>query len=252
MDYVSLVIGTFVAIMLSVSGFAMKHHKAYWLIAGYNTMSEEDKKNVDITNLAKLMANSLFVISGITFMASVFMFFNQTLAGLVLFSLIIPVSIYLIVRAQAYDGNTRRPDGTTKTRNKVLVGVIIGLLVATMVGIGLLLYFSNKPAEYVIRDDSLRITGQYGEEIKLSEILSIRMEEQIPEIQFKSNGSSLGNMKKGYFKLKEVGEAKLFVDTQKPPFIFLNVKSGLRIINTEDASETEELYNKLLEVWAGR
>jgi len=41
MKYIPLMIGIFSAVLLSVRGIAIKYHKAYWLISGYNTMSEE-------------------------------------------------------------------------------------------------------------------------------------------------------------------------------------------------------------------
>lgn len=249
MKYIPLVICIFPVILLLVSGIAIKYHKAYWLISGYNTMSEENKKNVDIKNLGEFIANTLFVMSGIILIATLLILLNQTLAAVIMFCLIVPVSIYTVIKSQTYDGNTRTPNGTTKTGTKVLIGAVVGFMVLTMAGVGTLLYFSNKPAEYFIQDDTLRISGQYGEEIKLSDIVCITIEEQIPEIQFKSNGSDLGNKKKGYFKLKDIGQAKLFVDTQKPPFIFINVKSGLRILNTDESAETDKLYEKLLKAW---
>ena len=249
MKYIPLVICIFPVILLSLSGVAIKYNKAYWLISGYNTMSEENKKNVDIKNMGEFIANILFVMSGIILIAALLIFLNQTLAAVIVFFLMIPVSIYTVIKAQTYDGNTRRPDGTTKTGTKVLIGAVAGFLVLIMAVVGTLLYSSNKPAEYFIQDDTLRISGQYGEEIKLSDIVGITIEEQIPEIQFKINGSDLGNKKKGYFKLKDIGQAKLFVDTQKSPFIFINVKTGLRILNTDEPAATKELYEKLLESW---
>jgi len=136
-----------------------------------------------------------------------------------------------------------------KTKTKVMIGVVVVFTILTLAGVGTLLYFSNNPAEYSIQDGTLRISGEYGEEIKISDIVGIMIKEQIPVIQLKTNGSALGSKKKGYFDLKDIGQAKLFVDTQKPPFIFINVKSGLRIVNTEEPMETAKLYNELLVAW---
>lgn len=147
------------------------------------------------------------------------------------------------------NGNNAKADGFGKARNRLAIGLVTVITVLTLGGVGTLLYFSNKPAEYSIQGNTLRISGEYGEEIKLSDIDGITIKEQIPEIQLKTNGSGLGGKLKGYFKIKGIGQAKLFVDTQKPPFIFINVKSGLRIVNTEEPSETDQLYNKLLEAW---
>ncbi|SPF55209.1 conserved membrane hypothetical protein [Candidatus Desulfosporosinus infrequens] len=147
------------------------------------------------------------------------------------------------------DSNCVKLDSSSKKRMTMRIGVGVIITVLTLGGLGTLLYFSNKPAEYTIQGGNLKISGEYGEEIKLSDIVGISIKDQIPEIQLKTNGSGIGSMLKGYFKIKGIGQAKLFVDTQKPPFIFINIKSGLRIVNTEEPSETDRLYKKLLEAW---
>ena len=58
MDYVSIGIG----LLLIGSGFLVKKYPS--LIAGYNTMSEEQQKNVDIEGLSTLMRNS-FIFMGL-------------------------------------------------------------------------------------------------------------------------------------------------------------------------------------------
>ena len=37
-----------IGVLFLVMGVMIKHFKWYWLIAGYNTMSKEQKKKVDI------------------------------------------------------------------------------------------------------------------------------------------------------------------------------------------------------------
>lgn len=249
MKYVPLLIGIFPVILLMSIGISIRYHKAYWLISGYNTMSEEKKKNVDIEKLGEFITNVLFILSGIILLATLLMLLNKMLIAGIVFSLIVPTSIYTIVRAQIYDGNTRKPDGTTKMGTKVLIVAVGVFLILTMTWVGFILYSSNKPAEYLIKDDTLRINGEYGEEIKFSDIISITMEELIPEVQYRSNGSSLGNIKKGYFRLKDIGKVKLFLNSANPPFIFINVKSGLRIVNKDEPARTKELYGKLIEAW---
>lgn|GEM_PF-211234 len=147
------------------------------------------------------------------------------------------------------NGNSEKLDGASKKRTTIIIGVGAIITVLTLGGVGTLLYFSNKPAEYSIQDGTLRISGEYGEIIKLSDIDGITIKEQIPEIQLKTNGSDLGSKKKGYFNIKGIGQAKLFVDTQEPPFIFINAKSGLRIVNTEEPKKTAQLFESLFKAW---
>lgn len=53
-------------------GFAIQKLKWYWLIAGYNTMSKEEKENVEIEKVAKEMAIFLYIIAGLILVMAVF------------------------------------------------------------------------------------------------------------------------------------------------------------------------------------
>jgi hypothetical protein len=57
-----------------------------FVVRGYYTMSEENKKNVNIKNLREFIANILFVLSGIILIATLLMFLNQKLAAGIVFS----------------------------------------------------------------------------------------------------------------------------------------------------------------------
>lgn len=235
MDYIPFIVMGAVSILLLVIGIAIKYFKAYWLISGYNTMSEEKKKNVDIVSLGNFVAKILFIMAGIFIISTILLSLGQEMIGLICLFLIMPLSIYTVIKTQTFDRNTKNEDGTFKRGTKVLIAVVVGLFIITTVGIVTLIYFSSEPPEYIIQDESLRISGMYGEEIKFSEITDITLEGQMPKIEFKSNGSSIGSKKKGFFKLEGIGRTKLFVDTEIPPYIFINSESGLRIINTNDS-----------------
>lgn len=48
------------AIIFIVLGIIIKYGKMYWLIAGYNTMSKEEKEKYDIEGIATVFRNALF------------------------------------------------------------------------------------------------------------------------------------------------------------------------------------------------
>ena len=50
--------------------------------------------------------------------------------------------------------------------------------------------------------------------------------------------SALGSHLKGYFRTTEYGRVKLFVDTKKPPFIFIQSNGHMIIFNLADIEET--------------
>jgi len=239
----------FTAILFITLGVLVKYHKAYWLISGYNTMSPEKRKNVDVLGLSKFICKMSFVLAAIMLIALVFSVLGKETVSVLVFALIVPVSIIIIIKAQTYDGNTKNHDGTMKKSAKLIVGGISGFLVITMVGIGVLFYYSYQPNQKVIAEGSLEIKGLYGEKIAFTDINDIDLKDDLPPITFKANGSSLGNKKKGYFNLQSVGQAKLYVNTSSSPFIFIKGDEKLVIINFDDEQETRELFKSLMTEW---
>jgi hypothetical protein len=57
----ALTIGFFVSIQLLIIALLLQKGKAYDLIAGYNTLSETEKKKIDIEAVAKKAVVSLYV-----------------------------------------------------------------------------------------------------------------------------------------------------------------------------------------------
>ncbi len=241
------IIGALPAIILVAAGLLIKYKKAYWLISGYNTMSAEKKSKVDFEGLGKLMSNMCFALAAIIFVSMTLISFKQTLLGGSFFVFLIPVIIYTLIKAQKYDGNAVDAQGRMKPKARVSLGLIIGLLAAVTIGVGVMLYFSAKPTEYTLQDGALKISGMYGQTVQVSEIKNLELRESIPDIVFKSNGSGLGNKCKGYFKLRDIGEVKLFVDLSKSPYIYFENGAEKIILNCEDSDKTKELYEALSE-----
>lgn len=249
MQFLIFLYGLVPVFILVITGWLIRYKKVYWLISGYNTMSSEKKKNVDIEGLGRFISNVCFVISAIILGASVFMAMGNAAVSGIIFALLVPVIIYTLINAQKYDGNTRNKDGKMKTGTKVLIGSIISVFILASLGVCVLLYFSSRPVEYNLQNGILSIKGAYGQEVPVSEISSLELKQTLPEILLRTNGSSLGNMHKGYFKLKDIGQVKLFLDASKPPFIYIKAGSETIILNRDDSDKTKILYEKLLQEW---
>lgn len=245
MDYLFLGVMLFSVLLIVGLGIAVKYFRAYWLIAGYNTMSNEKKKRVHIVGLAHFTGNMCFIMGALMALATVFILIKQETLGLIVFGAFIPLSIYMIIKAQQFDGNTKNRDGSMTKKSKLIVGVIIAFLILTSVGAGILLYYSDRPAEFTIDEHNFSFSGMYGEKIPLEQIESVSINNEPPKILARTNGSSLGTKKKGYFKLDGISKAKLSLDTSKPPFILLIADNKYYFFNCEDAAKTEELYQQL-------
>jgi hypothetical protein len=229
-------------------GIMVKYYKAYWLISGYNTMSKEKKKNVDVEGLANFMGNMTFIMAALMLLATILFMVDKEMLGGIALALFVPLSIYMIIKAQKYDGNTKNPDGTMKKRTKITVGAVSGFLILTTLGAGFLIYYSNKPAEFVLVDEYFQIKGIYGETIQIEDISYISLSDELPNIIFKNNGYSMGSIKKGNFKLESIGNAKLFVDTSVSPFIYIKRNDRFVILNCKEEKQTRKLFQELKEV----
>ena len=83
-----------IAAVLFVLGMLVRKYPN--LIAGYNTMTAEQKKNVDVKGLSNFMCRSLCVIAVL-----------MIVSDFVMVARLIPIigSIYMVVKAQRYDRN---------------------------------------------------------------------------------------------------------------------------------------------------
>jgi len=250
LQYGALLVMLLPVVILVLIGYLVKYRRVYWLISGYNTMSKEKKQNVDIEGLANFTGNFCFALAVLIGVASALLTGGYDIAAGVLFAFLLPLSIYVLIKTQQYDHNARNADGTMERKTLLKLGLTIAFMVIIGIGVGVLLYFSYQPAELLITEEYLQIEGMYGEKIPYSEIEVVALIQEIPEITARTNGSSIGERRKGHFRLKDLGAAKLFLVSDEPPYIFLErYDQKPIIINFADQEETEDVYEELSKAW---
>jgi len=151
----------------------------------------------------------------------------------------------MALAAQKYDRNTRTKTGKMKTGAKVLVGVIVFSLLIILGFVGYMVYQGMKPTTIVIEQDELKISGPYGQLVSLADIIEIQLIDTLPDIQLRTNGSAIGSVLQGHFKLAEVGQAMLYLDRNLPPFIYLETSSQKIYFNLATAEQTRQLFGEL-------
>ena len=108
------------------------------------------------------------------------------------------------------------------------------------------MFFSSQQTNVTFTDDGIQINGMYGDIYAWDSIKAIKLKDELPAIEWRTNGSALGPNLKGYFRTKKLGSVKLFVNTEKPPFIYLETDDGITILNLSGEDETKETYEKIL------
>ena len=233
MDTINLIIGIFMIGM----GFLVKSSPN--LIAGYNTMPSEKKKNVDIVGLSTYMRNSLIII-GLSIIVGYYLFkwigFTTIANSMILIVTLIGVTI-MVINARKFDHNKN------KTKKTKLTYYILGFVIAFVIG---LIIYGYVPSKVVISKDTIRLTGMYGFEMSASEIDNIELTDMIPAIKMRTNGFSFGVVNKGFFNLENLGKTRLLINSGKPPFMIISKSDSDKIIiNLKDKTETEQIFNEI-------
>ena len=235
-----------IGVFFIVIGLLVHVFKWYFLISGYNTMSKEKKANVDTEGLGRLMGmysyvnGCVFIVVGVLHALGL----KQFLTPAIVFCCI--STVYLLIKAQKYDGNIYDENGKLRKGAWKQLALPYGIIVVTLIFVAVLMFFSSQPAKVTIFEEGIQIHGMYGDVYTWDSIEAVKLMEELPAIEKRTNGSALGSNLKGHFRTRELGSVKLFVNTQKPPFIYLETDDGVTIFNMKNADETLEIFREIL------
>ena len=126
------------------------------------------------------------------------------------------------------------------------VGLITLAIIAVIVClVAVMLVRDSKPPVYSLSGGNLGIKSSFGVSVPAAEITGLELTETAPEIKTKTNGAGVGSVLKGEFLLEDGLKARLYADTQSPPFIRFTWDGWVFYINAATREETEALYNAL-------
>lgn len=225
------------SLLFVVIGFTVTQDNAKYLLSGYNTMNEEDKKKVDMESYIPYF-RKFHVYFGISFL----------IFGLLLTNLIsenaggIFLGVYPILAYMFFIWNSSKfSKGLSTKGNKIVVFVLLGVLVFIL---GLFVT-EFKEDKLIFNVEKIEFQGRYGEELSQSKVRSIELVNELPKIIFKTDGFALGSIKKGYFKTNEDEIVKLIVNTDAKPYILLTKENGKKIYFSSKEKSNKQLYKEL-------
>lgn len=125
--------------------------------------------------------------------------------------------------------------------------LIFGLIIAAtaIVFVVILLSGTKEAAEVSISDTEIEISGQYGIVYQIQDVDEVRLEDTIPKINRKVNGSSIGGFKKGDFDVEGLGICRLFIHSDSGPYVYIRIGDSYCVINAQDSSQTQQLFDVL-------
>ncbi len=97
-----------------------------------------------------------------------------------------------------------------------------------------------------IKKESFVVKGYFGFTQKLDDIAKIDTLRSIPRVMWMNGGSGFFGIYKGNFNLLGMGNGKLFLRKEKPPYIYLKFNDDdFVIFNLKRPDDTRKFYNEL-------
>lgn len=234
-----IIVLTFLSLIFIAIGFIINVKNANYLLAGYNTMSEKEKQNIDIQSYVKYFRKfHLFLGVSIFIIGILINFYNPDLSLVIVILYI--VSAYLFL---AWKSNQFLISKNKKQINKNRISIIV--LAIVLVGLATMFTYDLRDNPMIFEKNYLKIEGSYGMEINYNEIKTIKLVNELPQISIKTNGFALKNVQKGYFKTKSGEKVKLYINSTQKPFIYITTQNGQKIYYSSKDKSNLDIFELL-------
>lgn len=227
-------------VLFAAIGLIVTENNAKYLLSGYNTMSEEERKSVDIKSYIRYFRKfHLFLGVSLFLLGSAFTYLiSEVAGGLFLSTYPILAYLYFVITGRkfwkkaSFKGN--------KAAAVILVGTLV--FVVGLMGYGL------KEDTLSLESDTFVFKGSYGEKLTHSEIQNIELVDQLPHITLKTNGFGLGSVRKGHFRTIEKEVVKLILNGAQKPLILFTKTDGKKIYYSARSTSNEDIIKEIRQI----
>lgn len=228
------------AALLFGIGWLITTKNASSYLSTYNTMSPHEKADFDLKGYLKFFKHFHILLGSSLAFFSIVLYLVSTEDALVYLLVFYPILAYIYFIYQTKILFSKK--------EKKWLNLALAILILTAISIGALLFYGNKTNEFIIHHHDIEITGIYGETIEFSKIKQLNLCDNYPEINLKTNGYALENIKKGYFKTKDGEKVKLILNSLEMPCLLIELHSGQKIYYSENTEANTKLYQDYLKV----
>nr|MBA5586635.1 DUF3784 domain-containing protein [Anaerobacillus isosaccharinicus] len=222
--------------MFFLFGYLILKKEAYGLISGFAMKSEEEQQELIKNGYPQASGRGL-VHSGFILLGGLVLHFINV-SNAILFSWVV-MTIYLF----AYLFYISKLDlERTRKRNVIILFVT---MVFTIGVIGAAISVGGSANELTIKENELQVSGTYGVEWPLEELTSFELVDKLPKVQMRTNGYALNERLKGRFRLEGLGNGRLFLYRDNPPFIYIQKGEEYLFINSKEKALTIQWFEEL-------
>ncbi len=232
-----------IPILLILLGILIKYFKQYWLIAGYNTASQEEKEKINVEKLGNFIGNILFFLAAINLSGLLLKYFGYKLIGDLTWGLFIIAIIFMIIKGQSFykDGKPAK-----RKMNRITIIIVLSIMLPVLVFVFGLIGYGITASKVIIDGELIQIRGMYEASVLKEAVTSIELLDEIPKIEGKVNGFDFGHINKGVFKIKDWGNGRLYLQSNKGPYLLIRYNTEeFILINYKNPDETIAVYKMI-------
>lgn len=217
-------------------GFMVTENNAKYILAGYNTMSAEERSKFDIKSYIPKF-RKFHILFGLSFLVLglIFNSLNEDVGRIFIVVYPFVAYIYFIATSSKYS------TGFSPKSYRTAIFILFG----TLVFVVSLLLWGSKENKLTFDAGNINIEGTYGESLQPSEISSIELIHELPEITLRTNGFSHGDVNKGFFKTASGEIVKLILNADNKPCILITKTDGKKIYYSAKEESNEKLLNEI-------
>ncbi len=218
-------------------GFLLTEKNAPTLMSGYNTLSKEEQAAYPLAKSVRFFRRFHWWMGSVTLAGGLLFLTLGHAEVAVNWVVIFPMLgyVYFVYRSMRFSANSQRNLGW----------VVLGILVFTIMGVGLLMWYGDRPNQLQLSDDRLVVTGMYGIRLSKAELVSWELADTLPAIRFKQHGFAIGNKRKGKFRTKDGRTLHLLLHERGAPMVHLKTSDGAEIYYQPTEITAAELLEKL-------
>ncbi len=235
MIYVSIGLGL---LFLSM-GFIVTPSNAKYLLSGYNTMSSEDQEKFPIVEYLKAF-KTFHIWFGIlyTLLSVILHLLDSDLVSYHLGITPILAYGYFFWTSRKYNEGL-----SSTTKNNTTIGLIV--LSWTLVFVVGMFIWSDRESSWTYENNELEIQGPYSISLNISDLDSISLLENLPEITIRSHGISTGKVAKGKFKGPNNARYHLLIDKPVDGVLALYPRGEIPVLISLDGMDEKKLFLKI-------
>lgn len=228
---------------LFIIGLFMKKGKGLMLLAGYNTMPEEERNKIDKRELSQRAGNLMLRMALAFALLGVTIYLGLIWATVVL--LFVSIADPCVFTVRMY----RKIPKVTASKSGMIIAVAITAIV--FIAIGVMLYYGEKEPVVTVLNNRIQIEAMYGLDINFTDVTAISLIEKSMKdigIGHRNNGyGGFGETLKGHFDSESLGNYLLYVKSKSSPTLWIEHDGKEDIyISFKDGEKTKALYQELI------